>query len=515
VIETALLGIDLGTGSVKAIVVDAADGRILGQGSAPYPIERPVPGGAEQAPAAWWSATRAAVRHAVLESGGANVAAISLSGQMHGTVTLGETGEPIGNAIIWEDTRSAGSAEVITREVGKTRLLAITGSPIAAGFQAATAHWLQRRQPERWHRTATLLLPKDWLRYRLTGAIATEPSDAASTLLLDRQTRDWSPVMLAAAGIERPQLPEIVPSGAVSGALSLAAAGALGLVPGTPVVAGSADAPAAALGAGITRPGELLVTISTGAQVLTPLAEPRFDSLGRLHTFCTPFEPGGWDAAWYCMGATMAAGLALRWLRDDVFAGDLTYDDMTALAADVPIGAGGLLFLPYLAGERTPHLNPNARGAFIGLDAGHTRGHLIRAVLEGVSLSIFDAWTTLKEVMTTTPERIVLAGGGARSPCWRQLLADLFGLPVRPLHGGEQSAFGAALLAASALGRDPAELAQRWVAYGVDVSPDRHAHERYQSLVPLFREAYASHVDLFEQLAAWRELRGRYGEGRT
>jgi xylulokinase len=196
----------------------------------------------------------------------------------------------------------------------------------------------------------------------------------------------------------------------------------------------------------------------------------------------------------------------MRWLRDDVFtlAGESAYDDMAALAADVPIGAGGLLFLPYLTGERTPHLNPHARGAFIGLDAGHGRGHLTRAVMEGVSLALFDAWSVLNDLVATTPERIVLAGGGARSHFWRQMLADIFGLPIRPVQATEQSAYGAALLAASALGHDPAELSRRWIRYGEDVIPDPLAHERYQWLVPLFREAYISQIGLFERLVTWR-----------
>jgi xylulokinase len=494
-----LLGIDLGTGSIKALVVDAVDGRILGEGAAGYPIERPEPGAAEQSPQRWWEATCAATRQAVALIGDASIAAIGLSGQMHGTVTLDADGEPLGNAIIWSDTRSAHDAAEITSAVGITRLLEITGSPVAAGFQAAAVHWLCRTDPERWVQTANVLLPKDYLRFRMTGQFVTEPSDAAATLLLDRTTRDWSPEMLDASGVERTRLPAIKPSGAIG-----EAAQELSVPEGTPVVGGAGDAPAAALGAGVTRPGNLLLTISTGAQVLMPQAEPAFDPEGRLHTFCAPFEPGGEAAAWYCMGATMVAGLAMRWLRDDVFAGDTTYDEMTALAETAPIGAGGLIFLPYLTGERTPHLNPNARGAFIGLDAGHGRAHLTRAVMEGISLALFDAWTALREVVPASPQRIVLAGGGARSRFWRQMLADIFGLPIRPLVTTEQSAYGAALLAGSALGQDPAELASRWTAYGEDVCPNQASYVRSQALIPIFRESYCSQIGLFERLAAWR-----------
>jgi xylulokinase len=506
-VRRALLAIDLGTGSVKALIVDAADGRIIGQGAVSYPIERPVPGAAEQSPDRWWDATCAASRQAIRQAGSVTVAAIGLSGQMHGTVLLDSSHRPIGNAIIWADTRSAADAGAITVAVGRERLLEVTGSPVAAGFQAATLHWLRRTQPERRRDAALVLLPKDYLRFRMTGAAVTEPSDAASTLLLDRRSRSWSPEMLDAVGIGRACLPEIRPSGAISGLVHRTAARDLGVPEGTPVVGGAGDAPAAALGAGVTQPGELLLTISTGAQVLMPLAEPQFDPLGRLHTFCAPFEPGSRAAPWYVMGATMAAGLAMRWLRDDIFAlnGETAYDEMTALAATVPIGASGLLFLPYLAGERTPHLNPAARGDFIGLDAAHGRAHLTRAVMDGVSLAMFDAWSAVREVVPLAPDRIVLAGGGARSRLWRQMLADLFGLPVRPLHTAEQSAYGAALLAASALGDDPSDLAHRWVEAGDDVPPDPAAHQRYQELVPLFRDAYRSHIDLFERLAGWRE----------
>ena len=498
---TGLLGIDLGTGSIKALVVDLA-GTTRGRGSAEYPLHHPKPGYAEQNPADWWRATVTAVREAVAQAGALQVVAIGLSGQMHGAVPLGADGDPIAPAVIWADTRSAAQVDEITRAVGAERLIEMTGSPLATGFQAATIRWWQAAQPDVWAQTRTVLLPKDWLRFRLTGEISTEPSDASSTLLLDVNRRDWSDDVLAALAIDRSLLPPVRGSGEMSGRLSEEAAVALGLPAGLPVAGGAGDAPAGALGAGIVDPSAMLLTISTGAQVLVPAATPRLDRRGRVHTFCSAL-PAGSSAPWYVMGATMVAGLAMRWLRDEVFALEPAgaYERMTAWAEPTAPGAGGLVFLPYLAGERTPHMNPHARGVLLGLTAGHGRGHLVRAVMEGTTLALFDAYDVLREIGIEAGT-IVLAGGGAQSPLWRQIVADVFGKPVRPLLTVEQSALGAALLAGSAAGMLDVEVtARRWTAYGELVEPSESAHAVYGRLLPIFREGYRKHVEDFEMLA--------------
>lgn len=488
-----LLGIDLGTGSVKALVVDRVDGRPLGEAAADYAINRPEPGAAEQSPEAWWRATIDAVRRALATADHPPVAAIGISGQMHGTVTLDSDRRLNGPAIIWADQRSACEAREIEERIGDG-LLDITGSRIAPGFQAATARWLQQKHPERWETTRHLLLPKDYLRLRLTGELATDPSDAAGSLLLDIRTRAWSPDLLDAAGISRDLLPPIVPASAVSGRLARDPALALGLPPGIPVAGGAADAPAAALGAGVIIPGELMITLSSGAQVYTPLDAPLVDRHGRLHTFAAPSEPGE-GPPWFAMGATLNAGLAYRWLRDLLFdhPDDTTFERMNDLAATAPVGANGLLFLPYLAGERTPHLDPEARGALVGLDARHGRADLIRATLEGVSFALFDAWRALRETTGANPSCITLAGGGARARVWRQIIADLFGLPVRSLRGSNQSALGAAMLAAACAGDPVPDLVDRWVRQEVALQPDPVAHARYQALFAIFHDAYAPH----------------------
>ncbi len=497
------LGIDLGTGAVKAVVTDA-QGRVQSVGSAEHPTSHPRPGFAEQEPERWWEATVRAVREAVARAAGYEIAAIGLSGQMHGTVLLDSADRPFRPAVIWADTRSAAQVERLTAEIGKERLIEIAGSPLAAGFQAATIRWFQDEQPDVWRHVRRIALPKDYLGWRLTGTWATEPSDAASTLLLDVRQRDWSDTILAAVGISRDQLPPVLPSASPRGRLLPEAAAALGLPSGIPVVAGGGDAPIAALAAGVVEPTTMLLTISTGSQVIVPTDGVRPDPGGRIHAWCSCLEPGPGAAGWYQMGATMVSGLALRWLRDRVFALPAAdaYDQMTEWAASVPPGAGGLLFLPYLAGERTPHMDPQARGLFLGLTAEHGREHLTRAVMEGATLALADAFSIL-ETLGAKPNHAILAGGGARSALWRQIVADVFGLPIQPLLDVEGSALGAALLAyACVSGANPAKTATTWARYGEPVTPDPKAHEVYQALLPLFRDAYRKHREDFPALAA-------------
>jgi len=501
-----LLGIDLGTSSVKVLLV-AETGQILGWGSAGIPIHRPQPDQAEQHPDDWWQAAVTAVRQALasVQDTPLSISAIGLSGQMHGTVLLGEAGQLLAPAVIWPDQRSRRQVQEITDLIGAGHLIELTGSPVATGFQAATVRWMQQERPDLWRQTHSILLPKDYLRYRLTGDYHTDPSDGSGALLLDVRRRDWSPEILAALEIDAAQLPPVQPSAAVAGQLSRQAAEVLGLPAGIPVVTGAADTACSAVGAGIVNAQTLLLTISTGGQIVLPAPEVRVDRAGRIHTFCGALTPGPNQAGWYQMAAILSAGMALRWLRDQVLcmtgiSGEAAYAQMTAWAETVPPGADGLLFLPYLVGERTPHMDPQARGLLLGLTASHGRAELVRAVLEGVALACYDAYQVLAE-LGARPARVIMAGGGARSPLWRQIVADVFGLPVQRLRVGEQSALGALLLAGGGIGLfDPGSTAQTWAAYGPPVEPHGQRHAFYQALLTLFRSAYQKHREDFRQL---------------
>jgi len=493
-----LLSIDLGTSSVKALL-STSEGSVMASAFAEYPLTQPHPDFAEQSPEAWWRAIGGAVREVIARAPHATIAAIGLSGQMHGTVLLDDTGQPLTPAIIWPDRRSAAQVQEITALVGAARLYAITGSPLATGFQAATVRWFQQYAPELWQQVKMILLPKDYVRFRLTGVFATDPSDAAGALLLDETRRDWSDELLDLLAIHRDQLPPVRPSATISGYLHEEAARALGLPAGIPVATGAADTACSVLGAGVVENDQLLLTIGTGGQLVQPCETVRVDASGRIHTFCSALEPGAGRAGWYQMGAMLSAGMALRWLRQQLFEEPalIAYDTMMTLAAEQPPGADGLLFLPYLVGERTPYMDPTARGAFYGLTLNHTRGSLIRAVVEGVTLAAANAYGVLRE-LGAAPQQIVLAGGGARGCFWQQVVADVFGLPVQPLRTVEQSALGACILAGAAVGtQDAAEAARAWVHYGSLVSPDRDHHAFYQERLAAFQALYQRNAGHF------------------
>lgn len=501
----AFLGIDLGTSSVKALVVDL-DGTVRGNGSAEYPVLRPQPGWAEQDPDTWWEATSTAVQQAVGWSGtGVSISGVGFSGQMHGAVFLGENERVLSSAVIWADQRSSRQASEVTAKIGAKRLIEIAGSPLVTGFMAATAVWMREERASIWWRTKRLLSPKDEIRRRMTGAAATDPGDGSASLLFDARWRNWSPDLLDAVEIPSILLPPVKPSSAVAGEITPDAADALGLPPGTPVVTGTGDAPSGLLGAGIVDPATMLLSLSTGAQVMVPDDGFHPDLAGRTHAFCSALEPGWQRPGWYQMGATLVAGMAMRWLRDEMLqlpaAG--AYERMTGWAAKAPLGARGLLFLPYLVGERSPHMDPGARGAFLGLAAHHDHGDVVRAVMEGVTFACRDAFAALQDA-GANPERIVMAGGGSRSPFWRQMVADVFGLPVYALATTDQAAMGAALLATAGIHElDPVGTAQRWARYGQVTEPNVAMHTRYEELYELFRDAYAPVIGVSHRLGDW------------
>ncbi len=497
-----LLGIDLGTSSVKALVVGREDGRTLGFASAGYPTTHPEPGFAEQSTDDWWRATVSAVRHALANANHPPIDAIGLSGQMHGTVLLDADYLPLGPAVTWADQRSASDAIDVERSFG-SNMLDIAGSRIAPGFQAATLRWINRNHPDVCEAIRMILLPKDYLRFRLTREFLTDPSDASGTLLFDIRSRSWSVPLMLSAGVRPDQLPAIVPSG---GYLDRGAALELGLPPGLPVAGGAGDAPAAALGAGVIAPNDVLVTLSSGSQVYTPLATPNIDRSGRLHTFVAALDSNA-TAPWYAMGATLNAGNAVQWLAEVLFGEpvDRGAERVSELASKSPPGANGLLFLPYLNGERTPHFDPAARGAFIGLDESHSRADLARALLEGIGFAAYDAFASVENLTGVAPASITLAGGGSQSTVWRQIIADQFGLPVRTVRGLEQSALGAAILAGVARGDAIEDLIGRWIRPSVTVLPSPNDHDRYRTLLPLFRRGWQANRELMHALSEMRE----------
>jgi xylulokinase len=442
------IGLDVGTTSVKAVVV-SQDGSAIATASEEYDLSTPKPLWSEQDPAHWWRGSKAVLATLIATSPvpPAEIVAIGLTGQMHGAVFLDDHDQVIRPAILWNDGRTASQCAEITRLVGAEKLIQITGNPALTGFQAPKALWLRENEPDNYARVAKLLLPKDYIRLMLSGDYATDASDAAGTLLLDLASRDWSANILDAIGIPYSWLPEIYEGPEVTGRLRPDIATELGLPVGLPVVAGGGDNAAAAVGTGIIREGIISSSIGTSGVLFAHSDNILLDPGGRLHTFCHAV-PG----AYHLMAVTLSAGGALQWLRNLLRAlpqGDTTldYTSLVALAQDIPPGADGLLFLPYLSGERTPHLDPLARGAFIGLTVRHTLGHLVRAVLEGVTFSLRDGLSIMQGLGLQIDE-IRATGGGARSPLWSQIQADIFKRPIRNLVAEEGPAFGAALLAA-------------------------------------------------------------------
>ena len=489
-----LLGIDIGTSSAKAALIDL-EGHIVGVGAQDYPILQPQPNWAEQDPEAWWQAASGATLKALAEAGVPReaVAGIGLSGQMHGTVLLDPNGLPTRPAIIWPDQRSQAEVERVLQTTGLLRLGRLTGNRLAVGFTAASLLWLLSHEPDPLAAADKVVLPKDYVRLRLTRQVATDVSDASATLLFDVAGRRWSPDLLSEWKLPHWLLPPALESTAVVGELTFQAAAALGLRPGTPVVAGAADQACQAVGSGLLDPGLASCTIGTGGQLLTALAAPIYDPQLRLHTFCHALPD-----RWYSMGATLAAGLSLRWFREHFCAPEVTFDQLAAEAAQVPAGAEGLIYLPYLVGERTPHFDPQARGALVGLTLRHGRGHVVRAIMEGVAFALRDSLEIMR-ALGPGPAQIVTAGGGGASQPWQQILAGVFGLPVMSAIGAERTAVGAAILAGLGVGAysSPSEARARTVRYEPPSDPDPAAAARYEELYGFYRELYPRLKDGF------------------
>jgi xylulokinase len=441
-----LLGIDVGTGGTRALVIDEQGHIIASATSEHVPFASPQTGWAEQDPRDWWRATGEAARAAIAKAGGADrIAAVGFSGQMHGSSMLDASGEVVRPALLWCDQRTDAECREITERIGAARLIELTLNPALTGFTLPKLLWVRKHEPDKWKAVRSVLLPKDYVRFRLTGDKATDVADASGTLLFDVANRVWSGTMLDEMGIDASLMPRSYESPDVTGQVSREGAEATGLKAGTPVVAGGGDQAAGAVGMGIVRPGAVSATIGTSGVVFAATDRPALDPGGRVHTFCHAV-PG----RWHVMGVTQGAGLSLRWFRDQFGAGQDDgrdpYDRMTEEAAKAPAGSDGVIWAPYLMGERTPHLDPHARAALVGLAASHTRGHVVRAVLEGVAFSLKDSFTIFGE-MKVPLSSVRLGGGGARSPLWRQIQTDVYGYPAEIVEAEEGAAYGAALLA--------------------------------------------------------------------
>ena len=490
------LGIDVGTTAVKALVVDET-GSVVGDAEAPQALSVPQPGWSEQNPSDWWQGTIDAVRAACEQAEVNEVASIGLSGQMHSSVLIDEADKVVRPAILWNDVRTTAQCRFINERVGEEGLRRLVGNPALEGFTAPKLLWVRDEEPRIFERVRTVLLPKDYVRMLMTGEKAMEPSDAAGTLLFDIRRSCWSDEMVSALELDLGILPAVRGSAEVTGGLTASAADAFGLRHGTPVVGGGADNAAAAVGSGVVQQGAMQTSIGTSGAVVAPIENPHVDPGMRIHSFNHAIAD-----MWYLMGVVLSAGAALAWLRRALLgpqgAGP-SYDELTAEAANSAAGSDGLTFLPYLTGERTPHADSNARGVFVGIHAGHERGHLVRAVMEGVTYALRDSLELMRRLGIDATESVAV-GGGARSAFWRQMQADVLGVPVVTVGPSGGAPYGAAVLAAVGSGDfgSVKEACQAWIRPVDRIDPRSEtadayglAYERYRNLYPRLKDHFA------------------------
>ena len=481
--HSAVLGIDIGTGGARALLVEACSGEVLSRFESPYAIDSPQPGWSEQDPRDWWQATCQAIAGAIEQCAldALDIGCVGLTGQMHGLVTLDDQERLIRPAILWNDQRTGEQCAAMHDAIGEQRLIEITGKPALTSFTAPKLLWLRQHEPESWDRIAHVLLPKDAIRLHLTGEHAIDFTDASGTSLLDITSRTWSPDVLAALNIPPRWLPPILESHSLAGTITAQAASETGLVQGTPVIAGAGDQAAAGIACGIDAPGTVSVNLGTSGVVFAACDSVPIDPSGVMHTFCHAI-PG----TCHLMGCMLSAGGSLEWFHE-TFAPNTPIDDVCAEAADVPPGCDGLMFAPYLTGERTPHNDPTLTGAFHGITTRHTRTNFTRAVMEGVLFGLNDALDLLRSAGHPV-RRVRLTGGGAQSPTWHAMAADVFGCPVSTLTTTDGSAYGAALLAASHVKPSASlhDLMASWVAEDAVADPasDMQAlHTRWKAAV--------------------------------
>ncbi|MCE7989059.1 MAG: xylulokinase [Caldilinea sp. CFX5] len=497
---TYLLGIDVSTTATKALLIDER-GAVVAVAATEYDFETPQPLWSEQDPALWWYGAIRSIR-AVLEQSGVDPSAIhgiGLTGQMHGLVLLDGAGQVLRPAILWNDQRTAAQCDEIRARLGKAKLIAYTGNDALTGFTAPKILWVRDHEPHVYDRIRHILLPKDFVRYQLTGEPAMDCADGAGTLLLDLKKRNWSTEVLDALAIPRDWMPPIFEGPAITGRLTADAATATGLPVGTPVIAGGGDQAAQAVGVGAVQEGIIALTLGTSGVVFGSVNHPFFEPEGRLHAFCHSV-PG----RWHLMGVMLSAAGSLRWYRDTVAPGT-DYDQLLQPAAAIPAGCEGLLFLPYLTGERTPHPDPLARGSFVGLTVRHTLPHMTRAVLEGVAFGLRDSFELMKGVGLSAIQQVRVSGGGARSPLWRQILADVLGSELVTVNTTEGAAYGAALLAGVGAGvwnsvddacATTIQTTGRTTPNPAAVAYYNRAYVQYRDLYPLLKPVFANLASL-------------------
>jgi xylulokinase len=487
------IGVDTSTTATKALLMDES-GRVLGVASNEYPYEIPQPLWSEQDPALWWHATRLSIRQVITKTGvdASAIRGIGLTGQMHGLVLLNEKGEVLRPSILWNDQRTGPQCDAIRSKLGRENLIQITGNDALTGFTAPKILWVQEHEPEIWERVRHILLPKDYVRYKLTGEFAIDRADGAGTILFDLARRDWSPEVLAALDIPAEYLPKTYEGTDVTGVLLLSAANDLGLPAGIPIFGGGGDQAASAVGTGAVRAGVVSLSLGTSGVVFATTDGPVIEPDGRLHAFCHSVL-----GKWHLMGVMLSAAGSLRWHRD-TFAPGMDYDTLLKPAADIPPGSDGLFFLPYLSGERTPHPDPLARAAFVGLTVRHGFPHLTRAVLEGVSFGLRDSFELMKGAGLENITQVRVTGGGARSLLWRQILADVFQAEIVTVNTTEGAAYGAALLAGTGAGvfGSVESACEATIQITGKTSPGRD-QDVYERLYPLYRDLYPALTPTF------------------
>lgn len=493
------LGIDIGTSGTKTLAMNE-DGAILASATIEYPLYSPKPGWSEQDPIDWWDASVKSVKKVMKAAKlkAADVGGIGLSGQMHGSVFLDKKGDVIRHALLWNDQRTAAEcAEIEKLAGGRKRLIKMVANPALTGFTAPKILWLRNNEKKNFDKTVQVLLPKDYVRYRLTGEFATEVSDASGTLLLDVVKRKWSKSLLGKLDLDAGLLPQVYESEDVTGGLNAAAAKAMGLNVGTPVVGGGGDQAAGAIGNGIVRKGVVSATMGTSGVVFAHSDEVQVDPEGRLHTFCHAVR-----GKWHVMGCVLSAGGSLQWFRNQLCQEEVAaakkkkidpYELITAQAEQAPAGSEGLFFLPYLTGERTPYADPNARGSWVGLSLRHGKGHMARSVIEGATYAMRDSLEIAKQ-MDIPIKEIRLSGGGARSPFWRQTQADIYGQPVVTINAEEGPAYGVALLAAAGTGayKDVVEACKATISVVTKTKATPAAKKTYNKAYPVYQQLYQS-----------------------
>ncbi len=502
-----IIGMDIGTTGIKSILMEYG-GKILARDFTEYPLDFPQPGWAEQDPHDWWRATCASVRMLLSHAGvsAKKVDALSFSGQMHGLVCLDNNLQVLRPAILWCDQRTTRQCKSITRKIGSRNLIKLVYNPALEGFTLPKLQWVRENEPSVYKRIHTILLPKDYVRFRLTGKVCMEVSDAAGTLMFDVAAKKWSESLLEQLGISAELLPPVFNSIDSGGEVTEEAAAETGLAPGTPVICGGADNACAAVGNGIIEPGLVAVSIGTSGTVIAPVKKVKLDEKGRIHFFNHAVPD-----MYYLMGVMQAAGLSLKWFRDtfaenerlvEMKTGLNSYDLLTLQAEQTPPGAAGLLWLPYLQGERTPHLNAHARGVLFGLSASHTRAHIIRAVIEGVTFGLRDSLEIMKQSGVKI-DQIRLTGGGAKSPFWQQVQADVFNHEVVTMNIDEGPAFGAALLAGVGTGVFSSfnDAAQKLIHIEKTISPIPENVRIYEKYYREYTSLYTSLKSAYKRMA--------------